>query len=163
MPDQTILEQARFIFRVGKMMRDRFVRCHTDINCRAPFSCDLSMHQMYAVLVTKERGQLTISELADIMTISPPSASALVDRLVEKGVLTRRHSKEDRRKVVIQVSPNAIGEFSHAEERLLSTFVDLVEKVGPDVASQWCNVLQKVYAVLIQDSPGTANAQVEQG
>lgn len=72
-----------------------------------PFG-NLSIAQLYAVREIRGHVMLTMSELADILEASPPSASAMVDRLVEKGILWREHSTEDRRKVVVIISPDSV-------------------------------------------------------
>lgn len=154
MTSEQILEQARMIFRTSKLIRDRAIRAHTahpgehagEGECR-----DLSLSQMHVILATRERGQVTVTELADIGGVSPPSASAMVDRLVEKGILIREHSQEDRRKVIVRVSPEAEEFIAQAEERLLQFFMDLVKKIGPEAAHQWVEALEKVREVILRE------------
>jgi DNA-binding MarR family transcriptional regulator len=86
--------------------------------------------------------------------VSPPSASVMVDRLVEKGLLSREPSREDRRKVLVSVSPEALQRIDRMEETILQSFVDLVEKIGPKTAGMWCQVLKKVREVQEEESPG---------
>ena len=95
-----IQEQAHLIFTTGKMIRNHVMRILTDH--AAQEGCfDISGPQLFALLVLRDRGPATITELSHVLEVSPPSASAMVDRLVEKGILTREHSREDRRKVVV--------------------------------------------------------------
>jgi DNA-binding MarR family transcriptional regulator len=68
----------------------------------------------------------------------------MVDRLVEKGLLSREPSRKDRRKVLVSVSPEALKKIDTIEETILHSFVDLVEKIGPKTAQMWCQVLKKV-------------------
>jgi DNA-binding MarR family transcriptional regulator len=155
MTDPQVLEQARIIFRTGKMIRDRVIRAHTitqqELEAEG-ICCDLSVAQMQVVLATRERGELTVSELAHMGGVSPPSASAMVERLVEKGILVREQSREDRRKVLVQVSPEAEKFIGRAEEGMLQIFVELVEKIGPDTASRWVEVLKRVEEVIGADN-----------
>jgi DNA-binding MarR family transcriptional regulator len=99
-------------------------------------------------MIVRTLGQITMTELSSQLCVSPPSASAMVDRLVEKGILTREHSTEDRRKVMVRVSPEAMEDIKGVEETILSSFVDLVEKIGPETARKWCEVLERVESVL---------------
>ena len=73
-----------------------------------------------------------------------PSASAMVDRLVEKKVLTRRRSPEDRRKVVVEATSDAVDMLSLVEDKILATFVELVEIIGPEATRKWCEALERV-------------------
>jgi DNA-binding MarR family transcriptional regulator len=72
----------------------------------------------------------------------------MVDRLVERGLLTRTPDDRDRRKVEIRVSPEAIEEIARVEEMILGSFVELVEAVGPETSQKWCEVLQQIKQVL---------------
>jgi len=155
MTNPEVLEQARTIFRGGKMLRDRVIRAHSaHVTAMGGegVCCDLSVAQMHVVLATRERGELTVSQLAEIGGVSAPSASAMVDRLVEKGVLVREQSREDRRKVMVRLSPQAEEHVGKAEENMLQVFVDLVEKIGPETTRQWVEVLERVRGVLDREN-----------
>jgi len=151
------IEQARMIFGTGKMIRDRVIRVLSahHVSGGLEGGCfDLSGPQMFAIFALRDRGQATITELSELLDVSPPSASAMVDRLVEKGILKREHSKEDRRKVVVRVSDEAAEHIDKAQERILQSFMELVEKIGPETANQWCRVLERVREVMIQEDWG---------
>lgn len=151
MTNPEALEQARTIFRMGKLVRDRVVRAHS---VRTAGEGDEALHrvlsvdQLHVVLAAREHGEVTVSQLAELSGVSPPSASAMVDRLVEKGFLEREQSKEDRRKVIIRLSPEAKERVEKAEESILQVFVDLVEEIGPETARQWVEVLERVRDVM---------------
>jgi DNA-binding MarR family transcriptional regulator len=157
MTKKEALEHARFIFTTGKLIQDRIFSIHAS-HIAAGGSNDrdeeLSVSQLHAVKVTHEQGPFTVSELAAALGVSPPSASTMVDRLVEKGVLSREPSRKDRRKVLVSVSPEALKKIDTIEETILHSFVDLVEKIGPKTAQMWCQVLKKVREVQEEGSSG---------
>lgn len=154
MQENETLEQARFILSTGKMVHDRVNRIISEhmINCD---SCeqlrDLSITQLHAIMKIKYSGQVNMTELAEMMDVSPPSASAMVDRLVERGLLVREHSTEDRRKVVVKISPAAMENSREIENTLLTFFVGIVEKIGPETTRQWCDVLAKIKSVIAEE------------
>jgi DNA-binding MarR family transcriptional regulator len=144
-------EQARYIFTTGKLMRDRidrFISSHM-LTCESCKSFkDLSLSQLHVIMNIRNQGPMTISQIARQMGVSPPSASVMVERLVEKGILIRRQSTEDRRKVVVQISPETTKTSHEIENAILAFFVGMVEKVGPDTTRKWCDVLEKIKTVL---------------
>jgi DNA-binding MarR family transcriptional regulator len=147
MTKKEALEHASFIFTTGKLIQDRIFSIHAShIAAEGKNARDeeLSVSQLHAVKVAHEQGPLTVSELATALGVSPPSASTMVDRLVEKGLLSREPSRKDRRKVLVSVSPEALKRIETIEETILHSFVDLVEKIGPKTAQMWCQVLKKV-------------------
>lgn len=145
------LSQARYIFANGKMIRDHILRVQTT-HLQTCGICEawgeLSIPQYHAIMVIRQQGQITMTELSERLGVSPPSASAMVDRLVAKGILVREHSSKDRRKVVVRVSPEARKNIEGVEETILRSFIEIVEKIGPETARKWCEVLERVKSVL---------------
>ncbi len=68
----------------------------------------LSPQQHQALLAIKgfpDREDITIGELAEKLQVKHHSAVGLVDRLVADKLVEREHSAEDRRKVLVAVTP----------------------------------------------------------
>ena len=74
----------------------------------------LSMGQALAMHRIEEAGRLRLSALADGLGISRPAVSALVSSLETQGWVRRGRSPDDRRGVVVRLTPRAL--------RLLATF-----------------------------------------
>jgi DNA-binding MarR family transcriptional regulator len=151
MTDPDTLANARYIFTTGRMIHDRITRISTsacmNITKDHRFG-DLSAPQMNMIMMIRVRESVSVTELASLLSVSPPSVSTMVDRLVERGLLTRTPSDTDRRKVVIRVSPEALKDIAQVEEMILGSFVELVEAMGPETTQKWCEVLQQVKKVL---------------
>lgn len=149
-PSTEIETQARYIMETGKLIHDRVSRAftgHTAGRKNKRF-CELSAPQLHAVKAARIHGEMTLTEFSRRLGVSPPSASAMVDRLVEKGILLRKRSDEDRRKVVISISPEVIRDIEVIEENVLNAFMELVQKLGPDTTRKWCEVLAHIKMVL---------------
>jgi DNA-binding MarR family transcriptional regulator len=65
--------------------------------CNHPLPRAISLPQLSVLLTLKERGPMTVSDLATMLSISPPSASALADRMEEHGLIERERDAADRR------------------------------------------------------------------
>lgn len=63
----------------------------------------LTLTQALMLLLIFRAGKATMHELADQMDISAPSASVLVDRLYEMGLIKREAGLSNRRKKTIQI------------------------------------------------------------
>lgn len=150
MTSTKIQDQARFIAKAGRKLKDHVFSVQSAIRdgseaCKGE---ELSMAQVQMVMTVQEATELTISRLAGKLNVSPPSASNMVDRLVEKGMLLRERSEQDRRKVVVRLSEEAAVHAGEMERAVLAAFLNLVEKVGPETAEKWCEVLERVEQVL---------------
>jgi len=149
--DSQAIRQARYIFNVGKMLRHHVFSslAHMEAAGRTGIRCgDLSLAQLNLIFAVRGQGEVTLTGLAEILGVSPPSVSVMVDRLVERGQLIRERSTSDRRKLVIQVSPDEDQHVAAIEEQMIAAFVELVEEVGPETAKKWSEVLERVEQVL---------------
>ncbi len=109
---------------------------------------EFSFAQIRALKYVKSREQVSITELADLLNVSAPSASTMVERLVEKGVLVRKPDPADRRKVIVTISPDMGATTEKIEKEIFVKFVDLVDKVGPEIADDWHRVLERIAEAL---------------
>lgn len=155
MKSNDAIERARYIFTTGKLIHDRIFlirAAHLASGNKSRRFGDLSAAQLHTLMIVRMSGMLSIKELSAILGVSPPSASVMVDRLVEKKLLNRETSAEDRRRVAITVSPEVRADFEELEEVIFKSFVDLVKKIGPETATKWCDVLEKVKTVIEEDA-----------
>jgi DNA-binding MarR family transcriptional regulator len=161
LPDQKTIEQARYIFTTGKLLRRHIFSSLARVeNNNSKCACsELSLAQFNLLMTVQAHGTITGVQLAAQLGVSPPSVSVMVERLVERGLLVRERSQEDRRKVVIRMSNDEALHFSHIEEQVLSNFVSLVEEIGEETVEQWVEVLKKVQQVLQQRMQSEIKAQ----
>jgi DNA-binding MarR family transcriptional regulator len=150
MTEQEILDSARNIFMTGRMIHDEVQRITTAACISEGESKlgELSAPQMNMIMMIRVREKVSVKDLASLLGVSPPSVSIMVDRLVEKGLLTRSRCETDRRRVVIQVSSEAIEDITVVEKKVLDAFVKIVEALGPETTRKWCEVLQKIKTIL---------------
>lgn len=152
--ETTLREQARALYETVRLLR---LHVATRLPCCAPLGdggpeegMDLTMPQMNALLVIRGHSQVSIKQLAEALQVSAPSASAMVDRLVDMGAVTREQSRIDRREVAVQISPKAAQLVDRTEEGILQTIVELMEEIGPEYSQKWCEVYDKLHEVLLK-------------
>ncbi len=149
MTDREKLEQARYIFSVGKKIRHHvftiFSRVERDCRCS---STDLTLAQMHLLMAVKGNKDITLTDLSGMLGVSPPSVSVMVERLVERGMLVRKRSTTDRRKIALCLTDEEAGHLQLVEEQVLASFIEIIEKVGPETARKWHEVLEQVEGAL---------------
>lgn len=63
-------------------------------------------HQHYTILkLLEENKQLYITEFVDILSITKPQMTSLIDKLIEMGYVKRTNDINDRRKIYISATP----------------------------------------------------------
>jgi DNA-binding MarR family transcriptional regulator len=117
-------------------------------------SCNQSPAQLHVLGVLRDGAPITVSHLASRLGISPPSASAIVDRMVDGGLVARERSEEDRRIVSVSLTPagevalkEAIGGRRGWLERVLGR-LDATE------LRDTVRVLRRLEQALDEDRPG---------
>ncbi|HLJ59712.1 MAG TPA: MarR family transcriptional regulator [bacterium] len=93
----------------------------------------LTMAQFRAMSFVYRRGGCSLRALADHLGVTPPSGSALVDRLVSRGVVTRAPNPASRREVSLHLTRTGRTQFEAAKDAarektagVLATLPDVV-------------------------------------
>lgn len=65
---------------------------------------ELTFAQARALFILAARKELTVSQLAKLLGVGNPTASLLVQQLVERGLVTRTEHSTDRRHTILSLS-----------------------------------------------------------
>jgi DNA-binding MarR family transcriptional regulator len=76
---------------------------HSQIDKFAREKFDITAGQFH-VLQRIKSGKTSVSDLADARHISRPTVSRKIDNLVEKGLVSRKESREDRRFTILELT-----------------------------------------------------------
>ncbi len=143
------MTQARQLYQTVRMLRNRLGHEFAARQRGGGTLCpDLTFTQCNVVMAVQEMGELSLKELADVLHVSRPSASTMVDRLVEMGFLIREQAEVDRREVRIRLSEEGYLQFQQLEEEILCYITELLTKLGPAYSAQWCDVYSRVREII---------------
>ena len=82
----------------------------------------ISMAQLHILYTLQRNGQMTMSHLAEVLNVSLSNATGLIDRIEERGFVERTRVPEDRRIVLIRVTPDGermLGDIDALSDELL--------------------------------------------
>jgi long-chain acyl-CoA synthetase len=106
---------------------------------------DLSLPQ-YRLLAFLSQGDWAASVLADRLDVSRPSITSLVDGMVKRGLVERRHATDDRRRIdhVITAAGRAALEAADrsADGAITAVFADFPDDVARDAHGALCRLHQ---------------------
>jgi len=88
---------------------------------------ELSFTQMKALFVLEDAEQMTVTDIAQRLSMSPAAMSRSIDGLVQRGFVARRESASDRRSREIALLPqgrDALRRLLAAREAALESFAE---------------------------------------
>jgi MarR family transcriptional regulator, organic hydroperoxide resistance regulator len=82
----------------------RVFQAINDYSKKAEYATGLTGPQLWAIKVIAENGSVCVSDLAASMYLHAATVIGILDRLEDRGLITRIRSRNDRRFVVVELS-----------------------------------------------------------
>ena len=98
---------------------------------------------LFKTIYRADNHQITMSELASILGVSPAAASQMVAGFEKKGLLQRVHSNTDRRTVYIQIVPEAIDMFQERMDTHVENVYHYLDYLGESDCAHLRDILIK--------------------
>ena len=109
----------------------------------------LAPRHLVAIAVISISGELTVSELAESEGIAVSTASLLVSKLVDAGLVVRREDPEDRRRIWLSIHPDYRAEGEAILEQRLAPLRRVYERF---TAQEMATVLEVLDALALEVS-----------
>lgn len=93
-----------------------------------------------------QQEHLTMSEIAQRMGHTTAAATGLVDRLENLGHATRVHAQDDRRKILVKITPSGTALVSKVKNDMIETILSLMQQLEPGEQKAWLQIYEKVHA-----------------
>ncbi len=117
----------------------------------------LTAPQILLMQTIRDKGEVTIGEIANEMSLSQATVTTILDRLEKRGLVYRERSKEDKRKVHAHLTDDAIETMKSApiplQDQFARQYCDLQEWEQTMIISSLQRVAQMMDAQHIDASP----------
>ena len=101
-------------------------------------SLNLGIGQLKTLFFISNRGATTTGKLATALKVTPTNITGIIDRLLEKNLITRTGDPDDRRVLVLRTTPKGdelVAELRQKRrERMTELFKNLSDKEAEIVA-----------------------------
>jgi DNA-binding MarR family transcriptional regulator len=108
---------------------------------------DLTMPQYHILRMTVAAGDVRASELAERLGIQPSAVTAMVDRLVAKGLAERVRDTDDRRVVHVRATPAGRDQLREVGASLRTWFRQVFAGLEPGEAEEFVRLFEMVERV----------------
>ncbi len=117
----------------------------------------LTAPQMLLLQTLRDRGDMTIGDLARHMSLSQATVTTIIDRLEKRDLVKRERSNQDKRKVFAQLTDEGLDILKNApvplQEQFTRQFADLQEWERTMIISALQRVAQMMDAQHIDAAP----------
>ena len=138
--DQTRGDAERLSHIILEMQRCFVLRLSKQL---APGNVSFSQFFLLAYLDQKE--VLTMSAIAQKMGHTTAAASGLVARLENLGYVVRSIARDDRRKVMVCITPKGSALVRRIREEMVGNLMKILEHLTPDEQKAWLQIYSKIY------------------
>jgi DNA-binding MarR family transcriptional regulator len=139
-PDQIRADAERLSHIVLAMQR-----CFMLHLCKELAPGNVSFSQFFLLSFLDQKEVLTMSAIAQKMGHTTAAASGLVARLENLGYVVRSSAREDRRKVMVCITPKGSALVRRIREEMVGNLMKILEHLTPDEQKAWLQIYSKIY------------------
>ncbi|MDD2336067.1 MAG: MarR family transcriptional regulator [Geobacteraceae bacterium] len=109
---------------------------------------DLSYNQFKMLLAINDKGTCPLTTLATELAIAMSSASEMVDKLVNLGLVRRSVDTESRRRVTIQATVEGENLISDLQKGIVENYRSLLERLSDSDQERLVDALETLVIIL---------------
>jgi DNA-binding MarR family transcriptional regulator len=111
---------------------------------------ELSLSQQFLLVALSERPAMGVGELAVAAGVAAPTASRMLDGLERDGIVVRRPSDEDRRKVVVELTEEGLRLVRKKKRQISARRRSVYDSLSPSEREQAVPLLHR-FAELLEE------------
>ncbi len=108
---------------------------------------NVSFPQFFLLQYLDQKEVLTMSAIAQKMGHTTAAASGLVARLENLNYVLRSSAREDRRKVMVCITPKGSALVRRIREEMVCNLMKMMAHLTPDEQQAWLKIYTKIYGV----------------
>jgi DNA-binding MarR family transcriptional regulator len=120
-------------------------RCFVLHLCKELAPGNVSFPQFFLLAYLDRKEVLTMSAIARKMGHTTAAASGLVARLENLGYVMRSIAREDRRKVMVCITPKGSALVRRIREEMMGNLTKIVHHLTPEEQKAWLHIYGKIY------------------
>jgi len=140
-PADQICADAERLSHTGLEMQ----RCFVLRLCKELAPGNVSFPQFFLLAFLDQKEVLTMSAIAQKMEHTTAAASGLVARLENLGYVMRSVARDDRRKVMVCITPKGSALVHRIREEMVGNLMKILEHLTPDEQKAWLQIYSKIY------------------
>lgn len=111
---------------------------------------DVTWAQRKILLLIESHGPQKMSDIARQISVTMSGATAVVDKMVKTGLVTREFDPADRRVVLIAISKEGRDVMQHCVRMQERCFESVLDKLSPEKRTQLLESFEKIHSLLAE-------------
>src|SRR3982075_2064161 len=120
-------------------------RCFVLHLCKELAPGNVSFPQFFLLAYLDHKEVLTMSAIAQKMGHTTAAASGLVARLENLRYVVRSSAREDRRKVMVCITPKGSALVRRIREEMVGNIIKIMGHLEPEEQKGWLQIYSKIY------------------
>src|SRR6201982_2543440 len=120
-------------------------RCFLMHLCKELAPGNVSFSQYFLLAALDQKEVLTMSAIAQKMGHTTAAASGLVGRLENLGMVVRWVARDDRRKVMVCITPKGSALVRRIRQEMVGNLMKIMEYLSPEEQRAWLQIYSKIY------------------
>jgi len=116
----------------------------------------VTLQQVLLLRRLRQSGRCTPSELAELMRMSAPAVSQMIDRLFGLELVSRTEAPDDRRRKLIAITAKANALLDRVGKARASEYAAGVSRLSPQVRADLLKVLRKALREIPEEAEALA-------
>jgi len=106
----------------------------------------VSFPQFFLLGHIADHDGLSMTQIASKMTHTTAAATGLVDRLEKLGYVRRAHAADDRRKVLVNITPKGQELVGRIRQDIINNLAQFMEELSGTEQKMWLQIYEKIFA-----------------
>ncbi|MNN69582.1 putative HTH-type transcriptional regulator YusO [compost metagenome] len=115
---------------------------------------EITIEQYFAIRYLKKNGRCPPSRLAEVCGVNRSAVTAMVDRLLTKGFVSRVRDEQDRRVVYLDITEAGHQVYLSGEEKLRQLVESYLQKLEEDEVEAFIRIYEKIARIISPQNGG---------
>jgi DNA-binding MarR family transcriptional regulator len=108
----------------------------------------LTVPQLVILQQLSKSGEMSIGELAKTVSLGQATVTGIISRLEQRGLVTRRRSEKDKRRVLVQTTKSCVTIIEAAPPPIQKTFIDEFNNLLDWEQNMIVSALQRIVSMM---------------
>lgn len=109
---------------------------------------DITQPQIIILMLLYEEGKKSVGEIAEKMDVSSPTVTGVVDRLVSNDYIERKRDPGDRRRVVVDLTPNGKNAVKQFQDGVRKKWEQILKHLSAEERKAYLRIIKKIISIV---------------